>query len=124
MTQYFANLVGSRFRESGSLILPVLEVDTPLILEPEPDNHYDPEAVKVCVDMALTKFEYNRDAGNSGPVVHLGYLPRSGTRTDTLGFGNREALRVMQGGPNWSAFLSFDPAGSPLVRIEVYDEAA
>lgn len=120
---YFSNLVGNRFRVSGSLLLPVLEVDTPLILDPEPDNMYDPLAVKVCVDAAKTKYA-NEPENGYGPVIHLGYLPRSGTKTCTTGFGNKEALRVIQGGSNWEVYLAFSPQGDPLVRIEVYDDAA
>lgn len=117
---FFSNLVGTRFRESGSLVLPVLEVDTPLILDPEPDNPYDPLAVKVLVDMTGSKYSNAK----VGPVIHLGYLPRSGTRTCTTGFGNKEALSIIQGGPNWEAFLAFSPQGDPLVRIEIYEETA
>jgi hypothetical protein len=117
--QYFSRIVGNQHRLAGSMVLPVLEVDQPLILEPEPDNPYDAEAVKVCVDMTGSK--YSSSNAVEGPVIHLGYLPRSGTRTDTTGFGNRQALRIMEGGPNWEAYLTFSPQGDPLVRIEVQD---
>ena len=119
MTTYFSRLVGNNFRLAGSLVLPVLPMDQELILEPEPENPYDSNAVKVCVDMTGSEFS----KAETGPVIHLGYLPKSHTKTDTTGFGNLDALRVMQGGPNWDAFLSFDPQGNPLVRIETYDEA-
>lgn len=119
MQTYLSRLVGNQFRLAGSSILPVLPIDQPLILDPEPDNPYDPHAIKVCVDM--TGSEYSNS--ESGPIIHLGYLPMSRTRTDQTGFGNREALRIMQGGPNWAAFLTFDPQGNPLVRIEVQDNA-
>lgn len=111
-------LVGNNFRFAGSLVLPVLEVDQPLILDPEPDNPHDPDAVKVCVDMTGSKYS----KAVEGPIIHLGYLPRSGGRTDTMGFGNKQALHIIRGGPNWAAFLSFDPMGGPLVRLEVYDD--
>lgn len=117
---YYSRIVGNKHRLAGSLILPVLAVDQPLILEPEPENPYDAEAVKVCVDMTGSKYS----SVDEGPVICLGYLPRSGTRTDTTGFGNRDALRIMQGGPEWSAYLSFSPQGDPLVRIEVLNKQA
>jgi hypothetical protein len=117
---YFSRIVGNQHRLAGSLVLPVLEVDQPLILEPEPDNPFDVEAVKVCVDMTGSKYTNAEE----GPVIHLGYLPRSGTRTDTTGFGNRQALHIIEGGPNWEAYLTFSPQGDPLVRIEVQDQAA
>lgn len=117
---YFSRIVGNKHRLAGSLVLPVLAVDQPLILEPEPENPYDAEAIKVLVDMTGSKYS----TADEGPVVHLGYLPRSGTRTDTTGFGNRDALRIMQGGPEWNAYLAFSPQGDPLVRIHVGDETA
>jgi len=117
MQEYLTRLVGNQFRLAGSLVLNVLELDQPLILEPEPENPYDPEAVKVCVDMTGSKYSNQPN----GPIIHLGYLPRSGARTDTYGFGNKQALQIMQGGPNWAAFLTFDPKGDPLIRIEVME---
>ena len=120
MQTYFSRLVGNQHRLAGSLVLSVLPIDQKLILEPEPENPWDENAVKVCVDMTGSKYS----KAEEGPIIHLGYLPKSGTRTDTTGFGNLEALRIMQGGPNWDAFLSFSPNGEPLVRIEVYEEEA
>jgi len=114
--EYLTRIVGSQFRLSSNLVLPVLEVGQPLILEPEPENPYDADAVKVLVNMGGTKYSHLAD----GPVIHLGYIPRSGTRTDTLGFGNKQVLNIIQGGPNWNAYLTFSPTGEPLVRIEVY----
>src|SRR5215469_16145834 len=114
--EYLTRLVGNQFRLAGSLVLPVLKVDQMLILEPEPENPYDPEAVKVCVDMTGSKYS----VATEGPIIHLGYLPKSGSRTDKYGFGNKQALQIIQGGPNWAAYLTFDPKGDPLVRIEVY----
>ena len=109
-------LVGNNFRLAGSLVLSVLPEGQILILDPEPENPYDPDAIKVCVDM--TGSPYSKDPTSEGPIIHLGYLPRSGGKTDTYHFGNREAFTIMQGGPNWGAYLTFDPAGQPLVRLE------
>ena len=120
MKVHLSRLVGNNFRLAGSLVLPVLPIDQPLILEPEPENPYDSNAVKVCVDMTGSEFS----KADEGPVIHLGYLPKSRTKTDTTGFGNTDALRIMQGGLNWNAFLTFNPNGDPLVRIEEYEEEA
>jgi HIRAN domain len=120
---YLSRLVGNNHRLAGSLILPILKVDQELILEPEPDNPYDAEAVKVCVDMTGSPYTSNASSGLDGPIIQLGYLPRSGTRTDTTGFGNRQALRIMHDGPNWAAYLTFSPQGDPLVRIVVTDSS-
>ena|SRR3974390_2117957 len=111
--QHLTRLVGSNFRLAGSLVLSVLPEGQVLVLDPEPENPYDPDAIKVCVDM--TGSEYSK--AEEGPIIHLGYIPRSGGRTDTYGFGNREVLAVMQEGPNWNAYLTFDPKGDPLIRL-------
>jgi hypothetical protein len=110
-------LVGNNFRLAGSTILPILPQGQELILDPEPENPYDPLAVRVLVDMTGSPYS----SAEVGPVIHLGYLPRSGTKTDTTGFGNKQALRIIQGGPNWKASLTFSPQGEALVRIEEWE---
>jgi len=110
MTTYLAKLVGNHFRESGRLILPVLSEGTALILEPEPDNPHDPDAIKVCVD--LFGHEFNKDP-TKHLVIHLGYIPRSRNNN----FGTLEVLNIIRQ-PNWTAELTFDMAGMPLVRID------
>ena len=107
-------LVGNNFRLAGSLVLSVLPEGQPLLLDPEPENPHDPDAIRVCVDM--TGSEYSK--ADEGPVIHLGYIPRSRGSTDSYGFGNKEVLSIMQGGPDWNAFLTFSPSGDPLVRLE------
>jgi hypothetical protein len=118
MKTHLSRLVGNNFRLAGSTILPVLPQGQELILDPEPENPYDPFAVKVCVDMTGSPYSN----AEQGPIIHLGYLPRSGTKTDTTGFGNKQALRILQSGPNWAAYLTFSPQGDPLVRIEEGEE--
>jgi len=126
MKQYFSRVVGNQHRLAGSAVLPVLEVDQPLLLDPEPENPYDSLAIKVNVDMTGIRDAMGNLYSNEpeGPIICLGYIPRSGTRTDTTGFGNREVMRIIQGGPEWEAFLTFSPQGDPMVRIEVQEEAA
>jgi hypothetical protein len=120
MKVHLSRLVGNNFRLAGSAVLPVLPLGQELILDPEPDNPYDPLAVKVCVDMTGSPYSN----AETGPIIHLGYLPRSGTKTDTTHFGNKDALRIMEGGPHWKAELTFSPEGNPLVRITEWEEAA
>jgi hypothetical protein len=106
-------IVGNSFRLSGKLVLPTLPEGQPLILEPEPDNQYDPDAIKVCVDMYGSKYMVNPE---EHLIVHLGYIPRSGGRYDVLNFGNKEVLSIISQ-PNWSANLTFSPEGRALVRL-------
>jgi hypothetical protein len=107
--QYMTRLVGNQFRMDGKAALPFLAEGTPLILEPEPENPHDDEAVKVLVDMTSPHW---REKGFAS-VIHLGYIPRS-RRSN---FGTKEVLSIIST-PNWSAFLTFDMAGEPLIRIE------
>lgn len=115
--RYYSRIVGNRHRLAGSIVLPVLEIGMPLLLDPEPDNEFDKYAVKVNVDMIGSEFV--NDPNADGPIICLGYIPRSGTRTDTTGFGNRSVLQILEGGPNWTAHLTFSPQGDPLVCIDV-----
>jgi hypothetical protein len=111
MTTYLAKLVGNHFRESGKLVLPVLGEGQDLILEPEPDNEHDPDAIKVCVDMFGSRFIKDP---SQHVVVHLGYIPRSRNQN----FGTLEVHQIMRQ-PDWKASLTFDMMGQPMVRIDV-----
>jgi hypothetical protein len=110
MQQYIARLVGNHYRQDGKAALPLLPEGQPLILEPEPTNPFDPDAVKVLVDMTDSKY---RNMGFAS-VIHLGYVPRSrGTN-----FGANQVLSIISQ-PNWEADLTFDMKGEPLVRITI-----
>jgi hypothetical protein len=113
-TQYLTPLVGNGFRLSGRLILPTLSEGTPLILEPEPDNPYDEDAIKVLVDMYGSQYAVDPQ---EHLLIHLGYIPRSGGRYDTLQFGNRSVLMLLNSPDEWEASLTFSPQGNPLVRL-------
>lgn len=122
MKTYYSCLVGNNFRLAGSSVLPILPEGYPLMLEPEPDNAYDPNAVKVLADM--TGHPTASKALEEGPLIHLGYLPRSGnSRTDKTGFGNVQALHILKDQRIcFDASLTFSPEGNPLVRIEIIGE--
>lgn len=115
----YSPIVGNNFRLSGRLVLPTLGVDHPLILDPEPENKYDPDAIKVCVEM----YETERELGSElvPVIIHLGYIPKSGNKTDTTGTGNKQVMRIISQ-PFWEAVLAFAPTGAPLVRITYKDE--
>lgn len=121
----YSPIVGNNFRFAGKLILPMLGEGHPLILDPEPDNKYDPDAIKVCVDMYSSKeLEAMMNDAETPLIIHLGYIPKSGNKTDTTGIGNLQVLNIMQSGPDWWATLTFSPQGRPLVRITYATGAA
>lgn len=114
----YSPIVGNIFRMAGKLVLPMLHNGCPLVLEPEPENPYDPDAVKVCVDMhASPNLEEMLKDPDVPLIIHLGYIPRSGTKTDTTGTGTRQVLHIISQ-PNWSASLIFSPEGRPMARID------
>lgn len=64
------HLVGSNFRPAECReIVKTLEEGTVLVLERDPQNQYDSNAIKVM---------YDAGTGDSGPVMmHLGFIPKS-----------------------------------------------
>jgi hypothetical protein len=109
MAELLAKLVGNNFRESGRAVLPILPEGQPLLLEPEPTNPHDPDAIKVCVDMGGHAYSPTEE----GPIIHLGYIARSrGGNTGTL-----EVASLMKQHPHLEVTLTFDMMGAPVVRI-------
>lgn len=121
----YSPIVGNVFRLAGKSVLPLLGEGQPLILEPEPENPYDPDAVKVCVDAntIVTSEENDLYDGETPLVIHLGYIPHSGNKTDTTGIGTTQVLNIIMQ-PNWSATLTFSPMGRPMVRITYPDHSS
>lgn len=115
----YSPIVGNTFRLAGKSILPLMGEGHPLILEPEPENPYDPDAIKVCVDATTLNLE-DIYGERSGIIIHLGYIPRSGNKTDTTGIGNIQVYNIIVE-PNWEATLTFSPQGRPMVRINIYE---
>ena len=101
-------LVGNRFRHAGAAVLPTLPAGHPLILEPEPTNPHDPNAIRVLVELSNSKSVF----AAADRTIHLGYIPRVKTS---------EVMSIIQG-PDWRAYLVFDMQGEPMVRIEQEQE--
>lgn len=136
-------IVGAHFRPPAKLLLTILPINSPLHLDPDPDNPYDPNAVKVLIFPAdpaiatslslLSSEERKQELLGMGvsledlltlPSIQLGFLPSSSnqkTRTinGTLYAGNAEVLNAIAGSPLHSAFLTFAPNGAALVKILV-----
>ena len=104
-------LVGAHFRPPAKQVLSVLRVDTELLLAPEPENPYDPKAIRVSVDLrnefALFRVPALREAlegtgtevedlmNSHAEPLHLGYIADSDGKAAQGGPGNREVGELM-----------------------------
>lgn len=88
-------IVGDFYRPPAKAILAHLGARTPLILRPEPENPYDPNAIAVFIEGANIPEDYDLDVALGGygtniaetrarPEIHLGYIPRGLAATLTL----------------------------------------
>lgn len=134
MTKITSLLVGMHFRPPAKQVLAVLPSGCQLLLSPEVDNPYDPNALKAlvwageipesvrddlsqCLDGTGTTLE---ELLASEEPLWLGYVAASGGKPLAkagLQQGNKEFLELMASAPEHQASLAFDPAGEPLVRL-------
>lgn len=130
----FIPLVGMHFRPPARAILAALRAGTPLALDPEPSNPYDPKAIKVLVSLREVPLERwpgldeaCQESGHSlpelleaeaasGEAFHLGYLADSDGKLAAGKPGNREASALLNEGP-CATTLAFDANGQPQVRL-------
>jgi hypothetical protein len=88
MTSVVLPIRGFKFRPCGAAIVQCLQVGTTLSLEPEPDNQYDANAIKILLTPGDTNESEQADlaealprAGSdlaeflSTPAWHIGYIP-------------------------------------------------
>lgn len=128
-------LVGQNFRPPARQVLTVLPLGTELHLRTEPENEYDPNAVRVEVDMgdfkvtklplliaALRDTSFDASELCAKGMLMLGYLAASGKPTARGGPGNVQAID-MASKNDWGfiglqATLTALADGSPAVVIE------
>ena len=135
MPHLLAPIVGAHFHPPAKLILQILPLNQSLILDPEPDNPYDPDAIKVMVKPTsikipeaqaekiadeLISYGSNWEDVMEKDLLHIGYIPKSGAKTARVDGqaspGNIEFLDAMSQ-PNWKASLTFSAMGQPFVRL-------
>lgn len=129
-----APLVGMHFRPPAKVILASLPAGAGLQLELEPENPYDPKALRVLVSPdeipagqheslaeALPASGHELHEVLAGEPVWLGYVADSdGKICQTARLpGNRELGEAMLSGPDWTCRLGFDATGKPLVVMIV-----
>ena len=120
MTTY--KIVGAHFHPPAKAILQSLPGGAELILRPEPDNQYDPNAVMVLVESATIPASEHETLGlaSAGYGVelsellgakewHLGYVPR----TEAID------LAPQLDGEQILGRLVFDAKGAPCVKTVI-----
>lgn len=138
MAKIITQLVGAHFRPPAKQLLSLLPANAPLLLMPEPDNPYDPKAIKVGIiphitipldeedslETALSGTGFTaQDILSQEEFFHLGYVADSdGKVCKKSGMaGNREVAAVLEAHAHilpFPAFLQFDMTGAPLVLVE------
>lgn len=123
-------LVGMHFRPPAKQVLAALPSGAELILEPEPENPYDPKAVKVLARTKAipTSQHSSLDESLQGTGVYLqdllawediwlGYVADSDGKVCAGGKpGNREVVSAMLSASH-QATLVFLPDGKPAVVV-------
>ena len=105
-----AAILGSHFRPPAKLIFQYLASGTVLLLEPEPDNPYDANAIKVMLPSSdlpsdpefidnLSSFGHDIEELHSRGTIHLAYIERGRT-------GDFQGVTQI--------LLSFGPKGQPM----------
>jgi len=118
-----APIVGMHFRPPAKALVAALPSGTPLLLEPEPTNQYDPFAVKVLVDLsdmyddfwdeidqALGLAGVEKDELLEAPR-HIAYIDKAKTGSAM------QVFAAMTAGHVPSARLGFDGNGNALVTM-------
>lgn len=137
-------LVGAHFRPPAKLVLAHLPAGASLVLDPEPSNPYDSNAVRVLVsptalpesewpalEAELPEFGSDLDSllahGTldsdeiDEPMIWLGYIAATGGKPLANArpglVGNSEVLAQLAACPTATAILRFGPGGEPEVEI-------
>jgi hypothetical protein len=123
-------IVGQHFRPPAKAILAVLKNGTPLLISREPDNAYDPNAVKVLVeslhipssqldelDTQASGFGFSAKQILAEPIWHLGYIAAKPPKGRPGALAPEVSNRLLEGEPK-SVLLGFDGQGLPEVQIE------
>ena len=142
-TPLLAPIVGAYYRPPAAAILKFLPINTPLVLDPEPDNPHDPNAIKVCIEaerleviiasMTPERLEqFGLDLFSVGWSIEV-LLLKCGETVEAegawgaahlfhLGYIPRADapswLSALAGSPDHTAVLSFSPEGKPLCKLE------
>lgn len=133
--KFLAPVVGMHFRPPAKVLLNCLPGGSELLLEREPDNHFDPNAIKVCIrsaqlpasqhdDLAqqLPPFGFTLQEVLSQAVWQLGYIAREYAvqLAPILDADTEERAKMAGIGTDYTPIrvrLTFDAKGKPLAEI-------
>lgn len=138
---YKGLLVGLHFNPPAKQIFPLLPGGMLLELEPDPENPYDPMAVKVLfqssalgpdrddeIAAALVGTSFDLDSFREMDRVMLGHLAAEGgkplLKCQEPGMASNKTIieAVVRAGGQYTAKLSFGQAAEPLVLVTTIDE--
>lgn len=137
MTKLSIPLMGAHFRPPAKFVLANIPSGLPLSLLAEPENPYDPLAIKVLLNGADIPASRHEALGAAidgtghdlpdllaNPEIFLGYIAR--TIPGKVPVGNVQLLEAMNGAPlsDASCQLAFSGDGKPLVEIETPEPIA
>lgn len=140
MTTLNTLLVGTHFYVPGKNILPLLPSGTRVIFQPEPENPYDENAIKVllqCGPLLGTSDETDAELRNAllgtgwdlhdlleRSPIQLGHVGKTGGKPlEKAGIqcGNKEFLAAFSAEAPMQGTLTFDGQGRPLLKLEWND---
>src|SRR5689334_13633515 len=132
MTHYSSPIVGAKYHPPATLVLSVLPANVELVLEPEPDNPHDENAVKVLVKTAslstAARSAIEQELPGFGLEPHelwsqerlfLGYIPRTHNEPLARAFRDMAAAHSEPTLPWATGSLDFDLTGRPIVKVEL-----
>lgn len=138
MSTLLSPIVGSHFVPPAKALLLVLPAGTPLRLEAEPENPYDPNAIRVWVSPSAIPsdlyLELDLMLGGMGMTLEevleqeefcLGHVAASGgapLAKSGLVYGTLEVGELLNAGAIAKATLEYLPTGAAVVRVESESE--
>lgn len=123
-----ASIVGQFFRDKEGVptkaFFSVMALNHPLVLQLEPTNAFDPNAIKVLLEMrtlpqgeeldtALADFGLSFD--ELEPRYHIGYIAKG----EALHWHPRIREKVLRKDDEWPAKLTFTMTGKPQATITI-----
>lgn len=106
MPTFRTRLVGAQFRPiEAQALVHALEEGSPVYLERDPENEFDPNAIKICADMDCSE--------------HIGFV--AAKHKDDIALAS-EIAEFMDLDTVYEAYVITPHNKSPLIEIEIFEE--